>query len=269
MSSSFMDSLMLALSDSFEIPDSKLKRLSGILIDSGLSDSESDLFVVNISSMIVKYDIQFPVSISYLKEVWNTEYTTFKFTRMVADMVKGGYFRLRKMSKEDFFSDETITKTDSLVEDESDLFVSINITGKFKEIFTAINEILQSCSSITESVGLNIPSNVTSVLSKVRDSLRRDGITLSLESFTEDDLTGNVHVNLVLGNTSKYSCKDSDVLRVAKKYLSKCKSFVGVEAYIESDSELFVGLDLKKSASMSDLPTQFSNFMEDMEMNMV
>jgi hypothetical protein len=57
-------------------------------------------------------------------------------------------------------------------------------------------------------------------------------------------------------------------MRIAKKYLSKSKAFAGIEAYLEdAPGEVFVGLDLKSTASMSDIPSLMFNFIEEMELN--
>lgn len=273
MSSGFMDSLTLALSDNHKIPDSGLKKLSGILLEKGLSDSGSDLFVVSISSLVANHGVKFPVSISYMKQLWNTEYTTFKFTRMIAEMVKSGYFKLKKMDRNTFFSDLSIDKANNEEESSTGVYVSINPTKKFDDIYSSIREVLVSSGSILESFSFakGLPNNVQSAMQRAAGLLSKIDINLNVESFVQDDVLKTIHVNLVFGNTSNYTCKDSDVLRIAKKYLSKCKSYAGgIEAYMDDvPNEVFVGLDLKSSVSMSDIPSQVFGFIEEMEMNCV
>lgn len=273
MSSSFMDSLTLALSDNHKIPDSGLNKLSGILLEKGLSDSESDLFVVSISSLVANYGVVFPVSISFMKQLWNTEYTSFKFTRMIADMVKSGYFKLKKMDREAFFSDTSIDKADNEEESSTGIFVSINTTKKFDDILDSVRDVLVSSGSIQEGFSFvkGLPRNIQGVMQKASVLLSKLDIDLSVESYVQDDVLKTGHINLIFSNTSEYSCKDSDVLRIAKKYLSKCKSCAGgIEAYLEdAPGDLFVGFDVKYSVSMSDIPSQVFSFIEEMEMNCV
>lgn len=272
MSSSFMDSLTLALSDNHKIPDSGLNKLSGILLEKGLSDSESDLFVVSISSLVANHGVQFPVSLNYLKALWNTEYTTFKFTRMVADMVKSGYFKLRKLEEDSFFSDNSIDKVEDERENSTGIYVSVNTTKKFEDIYKDIKDVLVSSGSISEGFNFarGLPKNIQAVMQKASGLLAKLNINLSVESFVQDDVLKTTHVNLVFSNTSEYTCKDSDLLRIAKKYLSKSKAFAGIEAYIEdAPGEVFVGLDLKSTASMSDIPSLMFSFIEEMEVSCV
>ena len=63
--------------------------------------------------------------------------------------------------------------------------------------------------------------------------------------------------------------KDSDIYRIAKKYLMKVKAVKEVEAYKEDSKEIFLGIDFSLKEALSGLDFAIYSFMEELEMNYI
>lgn len=264
MASSFVDSLKLVLSDSLEISDSGYKSLSDILVSQGLSDTAFDSGLIQMIHLMVKNHYRFPISITFLKELWETENTSFNFVKMVGDLLKNGSISLRKVKRETFYKDNSITKSDKEDKDK-DLYVVIYGTKDFNKIFSEFERVFNNREVIQESFGSNVPKKINDILSRASSLLKNMDIGISLESYVEDSVLGVSRLNLIISRTSKYIYKDKDIQRVASRVI-KGSSVQGVESYIESDSELFLGIDLySKDVSYRDLSDKIYSFVEELE----
>ena len=127
--------------DRYEISDSDYKTLSDILITKGLSGVAFDIGLVQLIYLMVKYNKRFPISITYLKEMWGYENIPYNFVSMVGDLLKNKVVSIRKLKKDTYIKDNSITKSNS--EDlDKELFVVVYGTKDFNEIFKVFSSIL-------------------------------------------------------------------------------------------------------------------------------
>ena len=103
MRSGLLDSLKLALSDSYSIPDSEYKKLSGILLKNGLSDSGFETGLVPIICALIKRNATLPASLDYVQSIWETDNVKFNFVKMIVPMVRDKVVLLRKVKNNTFF----------------------------------------------------------------------------------------------------------------------------------------------------------------------
>lgn len=271
MISSFIDSLKLVLSDDYDIPDSEYKKLSGILLDNGLSEKSFDTGVIQLAYLMTRYSYTFPISINFLRELWERKYVSFNFISMLATLVRDGYLKLRKVKREVYINSNTITKSSS--DDlDSDIFVVVYDTDAMKSVINVLQTIVDTSEEkISEGVigyDITTPKTVRSMLDKL-DSLMKDlSISVELESFVKDDVLKTQRINTVLKDTSKYNCTDAIMQRTAKKYLSKNRQVKDIEVYQDSSDELFIGLDVD-SGNLTGIADSIKDFVEDLEVNYV
>ena len=263
MASGFIDSLKLVLSDKYDISDSDYKTLSDILISNGLSDRAFDSGLVEMIYLMIKYHHRFPISITFLRELWEYENVSFNFVKMVGDLMKNGVVSLRKVKRDTFFKSSNITKSNS--EDlDRDIYVVAYGSELFNSVFSSFEEILNKKISVHESVSM-LPKKYSDIVDRASRLLKTIGAKIEIESFIGDSALGISRLNMIISDTSKYSIKDKDVQRIAKKNIKG--SFVSdVESYKESDSEIFLGIDLdSKEVSYRGLSDSIYAFIEELE----
>ena len=265
MASGFIDSLKLVLSDKYALSDSDYQTLSDILLTKGLSDSAFDSGLVQMIYLMVKYKHSFPISLTFLKELWEYENVSFNFVGMLGSLLKNKVITLRKVKKETFLKDDSITKSNTEVMD-SDIYVVIYGSKIFNEIFYQFKEVLEKDdSSILEGVSIGIPKKVRDMIQKAGKLLKNLSVKVEVESYINDSALNSSRLNLILSQTSKYKYKDSDILRIAKKHV-KGKGVLEVESYIEDESELFLGIDLSGDESTyRDIADRIYGFVEELE----
>lgn len=263
-----MDSLKLVLSDSYNIPDSSYKKLSGILLDSGLSEDAFDSGIVQLIHIMMKNNLTFPISLNLLKSFWNSEGVAFNFVHSLTPLIVDGVIKLKKVKRDKFLSD-VVMKGNDEYEEERDLYVVVYSTDKFDSLYNSFEDVLKS-GKISEGVTFNsnIPKKIKSVFDKASKLITEFGINIREESYVNDEVTGTSKINLILSNTSEYSCNDSVIQRTAKKFIGKVGYVSGVEAYIDDTTELFLSIDLKMKEKINmDLAYGISSFVKELEVN--
>ena len=271
MRSGLLDSLKLALSDSYNIPDSEYKKLSGILLKNGLSDSGFETGLVPIICALIKRNETLPASLDYVQSIWETDNVKFNFVKMIVPMVRDRVVLLRKVKNNTFFNSQEITKRGTENVNNS-VFIVVYPTEVFTEVFNAIKSAITAGESIKEGVSLTskmIPDKVKNASIKVGNYLNKLHMGLTEESYMEDDVTQMAHINFIISDTSEYTCKDSDIYRIAKKHLMKVKAVKEVEAYKEDSKEIFLGIDFSLKEALSGLDFAIYSFMEELEMNYI
>lgn len=263
MASGFIDSLKLVLSDNYEISDSDYKALSDILLEAGLSDRAFDSGLVQLIHLMIRYNHRYPISLTFLKELWEYENISYNFVKMLGDLLREGVISLRKVKRETFFKSDNITKSNT-EELDKDIYIVIYGSQKFNSVFSKFNDILNKrSSSLHEGAGL--PKKYQDLVDKTIKLLKNISILVSVESFTSDSALGVASLSMILSQTSKYKYKDKDIQRIASKWI-KGREIKSVESYKESNSELFLGLDLINSeSSFLRLADSIYSFMEELE----
>ena len=274
MKSGLVDSLRLALSDSYNIPDSDYEKLSGILLVNDLSEDGLESGLVPIINLLIKYDIRLPISLEYLRTLWGIDYISFNFVKMIVSMVKDGVVLLRKVKREKFISSENIAKGEGELEEDKDVYVTVYPTEKFNNIFNTFYEVLTKKDNEAISEGAivsskDLPNNIKNLVFKTGTLLDKLHMKITEESYVEDEVAKTAEMNFIISDTSDYTCKDSDVLRVAKKHLLKVKSVKSVDAYIESTTEVFLGVNFSVKEASADMSNAIFKFMEELELNYV
>lgn len=262
MASSFIDSLKLVLSDSYEISDSDYKTLSDILLNKGLSDDALDSGLVQIVYLMVKNNVRFPISMAYLKELWETENVSYNFVGMISGILKSGVISLRKISKDVFFKSDNISKVDN--EDDQDLYIVVYGSPVFNEILDGFSSVLNKSSAVSEGVVFNAPKKVSDIVTKASKHLKSLGVTIDVESYTNDSALGIARLNVLLNSVSNYMCGDKVIQRIAKKYI-KGNAVKDIEAYKEDESSLFLGIDIVLGANLAGIADGIYNFIEELE----
>lgn len=263
MASGFIDSLKLVLSDKYDISDSDYKALSDILISNGLSDRAFDSGLVEMIYLMMKYHHRFPISITFLKELWEYENVSFNFVKMIGDLMKNNVVSLRKVKRDTFFKSDSITKSNS--EDlDRDIYIVVYGNDLFNSVFSSFDDILNKKSPVHESVS-TLPKKYSDMVDRTSRLLKSLGVKIEVESFVGDSTLGISRLNLIISDTSKYSLKDRDVQRTAKKHIKG--SFVSdVESYKESESEIFLGIDLdNREINYKGLSDNIYTFIEELE----
>ena len=255
MNSGFVESLKLALSDKFNLSDGSYSELSDILLKSELSDEVFDTGLIQLLSMLIRYDKNLPVNLEELNDLWSSEYLTINFSKTLIPLVKLGIIKLRKVNNNG-------TQT-----------VSVTSTEKWDDLYNRFRDILSGNMLMIEEgylSNISVDNKLSEVLNKCAKNLNELHCKLELESISSDDVLHKERMNLIVSQTSEYSCKDSDILRLAKKYISKVNTVTSVEAYIEDRDTLFVGIEFDNSKiNLSELPTALYKFVEDLEVNYV
>lgn len=267
MKSGFLDSLKLALSERFEVSDKDYKTLSDILLSKGLSSVAFEGGLVKIMDILVANGEKLPISINYLREIWEREAISSNFVSMIGSLVKGGLLSIRKVSKDVFLSSDNITKSEN--EDmDRDLFVVIYGTKTFNDVFIPFKEVLTrpNSSYVSEGVDLTaLPKLGSQLLKKASDLLKNLDIILAVESFNFDELEGSIAVNLNVKRVSDYTYSDSQLMRSAKKYLKGARS---IDIYKESKRECFLSFEFDNhldSRQMHDLSEGIFQLFKELE----
>ena len=266
MKSNFTDSIKLVLSDNYNIPDSSYKKLSGILLRSGMSESALDSGIVQLINIVIKNNLTFPISLNLLKSFWSTEGVAFNFVHTLSSLVVDDIIKLKKVKREKFLRDDIMKGNDEY--DDRDLYVVVYSTEKFDTIYKGFEEILKT-GEVSEGVSFkdNVPKKFLNVFNKASKLLNEYNVPLKIESYIYDDVTGIAKVNMILSNTSEYGCKDNVIQRVAKKYIGKVKGVVNVESFIDSPTELFLNVDLTVKEVSNDLAFAISSFVRELEVD--
>lgn len=267
MTSSFMDSIKLVLSDTYLISDSDYKKLSDIFIEAGLSESIFDSGLLELMFLSYKNQMYLPMSLDALKDLWGTEDVPIGFVKMLTHMVQTGVIRLTKVSKDKYYSDDRIRK--SVHDTDSDKIVVVRGTDSYNSIFNKFSEILDKSSElseITEGVD-SIPKGLSNVISKSCALLKKLRVNISCESYYVDDVLKIYTLCLNISNTSNYNCKDFDILRIAKKYISKNKSVKSVDSSRDSKSEVYLEIVFSSLSEINGIPNAIYSFIEELELN--
>lgn len=267
MVSSFIDSLRLVFSDKYEISDSDYVALSDILISRNLSGEAFDSGLVQIIDLMIEHDYRFPITLSFLRELWESKHITYNFVKMLSGILKNGIISLRKMKRENVIGNDNITKS-NLEDFNEDLIVVIYGSPIFNEILDEFKSILNRAEmrDITEGVSFGVPKKVKDIVVKSSKLLKNMNINIDLESFTSDDVLKSARLNLVITDTSDYVCGDSVILRTAKKHI-KGKYVKGLEAYKEDRDSIFLGIDLDTSENTYSLLSDgIYGFIEELEL---
>ena len=103
---------------------------------------------------------------------------------------------------------------------------------------------------------------------KLSKLLKEFSIGVEFESYVLDADTNVSIVNFIIKDTSKYSCSDKDVYKVFKKYLKE-KNIKEIEAYIESNHELFVGLSLNSGYKSLEIADEIYLAVKELEVDYV
>ena len=267
MTSSFIDSIKLVLSDTYLLSDSEYKKLSDIFIEAGLSESIFDSGLLELMFLSYKNQMYLPMSLDSLKDLWESQSVPVGFIKMLTQMVQTGAIKLIKMKKDKFYSDDRIRK--SVHDPDSDKIVVVRGTELYNNVFSKFTEIVDksnSLDSVTEGVS-NMPKSLVGFISKTNSYLKKMRVIVSCESYNVDEALGIHTLGLILSGTSDYTCKESDIQRIAKKYISKNNNVKSVEAHRDSKSELYLEIVLSKISNTFDLPLSVYSFIEDLELN--
>lgn len=270
------DYLKLALSDDREMTDSAYETLSVILHENHLVDCAYDSGLVQIINLFDLKGYTFPVSLAFLKNEWEKQNVSFNFIKMLGSLVKEGLFSLKKVKSENYLKSQDITMTEGEAPDVTGNYIAVYATDNMKGLMEQFRKVFHPESPVTEGASFWSGKN-----KKLADAIMRASsllnkglnITLTEESYTESTDGGHTgdRLNMIISNTSKYNCKDSDIQRLAKKYLGKLGCFMGVEAYKESDTEVFLGIDIHPGMvnTFKDIPPALYNLFDDLEVNHV
>lgn len=274
MKASFIDNFKLLFSDEYKVSDRDYKALSDTLMSRGMTEEAFNNGLVPLVKIIIDNSIKFPVSLSYLKILWEKDYSSFKFIDMLSGLIKQGYIKLIKVSKSssmDIMGRDIETDIDNelgvsndklLVVEGSDILS--NIVKEFEKFITEKKRINESA-RILEATNM-YPSYVKDFVNRLNTRyLKEFRINVSVESYVDEDIKDSL--SLIFSNTSDYTIKDKEIKKLADKYVKKVSIVNDLEAYKESSEELYLGLDLTKSKDLKPLLEPIYKFIDDLELN--
>lgn len=273
MISGLLDSLKVALSDDYNIPDSEYKKLSGIFTNKGLSDVAGSLLVLpQFINCVIKNNVVFPVTYKYLINLWKKDYSDFNFTSTILPLITNKVIKMVKATEKEY-SKDTVTKSfdDEKVNDRYLVIYSTDLlNGLVSEVSEVIKPYRVENTSISESAlpNGNVSKGVKDLYAKLSKLLKEFSIGVEFESYVLDADINVSTANFILKDTSKYSCSDKDVYKVFKKYLKE-KNIKEIEAYIESSKELFVGLSLNSGYKPLEIADEIYLAVKELEVDYV
>lgn len=273
MISGLLDSLKVALSDDYNIPDSEYKKLSGIFTNKGLSEVANDLPVLpQFINCVIKNNVVFPVTYKYLINLWKKDYSDFNFTSTILPLITNMIIKMVKATEKEY-SKDTVTKSfdDEKVNDRYLVIYSTDLLdGLISEISEVIKPYRVENTSISESAlpKGNVSKGLKDLYAKLSKLLKELSIEAEFESCVIDADTNVSTANFILKGTSKYSCNDKDVYKIFKKYLKE-KNIREIEAYIESSKELFVGLSLNSGYKPLEIADEIYLAVKELEVDYV
>lgn len=249
MNSLFVDNLKLILSDRYDISDRDYRVLSDILLSSEYSD-EVGFKILQIIYLLNVYNTRFPISLEYFKNLWGAEFSKFKFSDMLSKLIKNSVMSVRKVKEENFFKDESISKS-SYDEEGRGVYITIYSSKKFNDIQNSINSVLSGARKdiVSEGVDLGkVSREMKEFVKKLRDRLLSgNGVQPVIEYFSKDDIKKETRIDLVFKGADVNA---SSVDSLAKK-LIKGKYVVSVDAGDVQD--LSLSLVIKSGLESRDL----------------
>lgn len=265
MASAFIDSLKLVLSDNYEVSDSDCKALSDTLLKAGLSDSSSfETGFVQIVELLVQYNQGLPMSLDCLKELWSSKYIPYNFVGMISELLKLKLISLKKVKRERFYKDSRIIKSNSEIPNK-ELYVVLYGTSEFENIISAFKRVLTKPSGIIPEGAGMLPKKYQDMVSRLGRQLKVLDIGVSVESYVYDPMPDKISLSLIVSRTSKYKYTDTDIQKLATRRI-KGSGVLNVESYVESNSELFVGLEFTHSTvNISQLVSVIYSFIDELE----
>jgi len=266
--SSIKDDLEMLFSEDYQISDSNYKVLSEILLSNDVVTKAFDGGLVQLIKLLFEDNVYFPISVNTLRHYWDKKYLEFNFVKMLSSMISSGILRLRKSNKDVFLNSTTITKDLSVEDLNKEKFAVLYVTPKFTDIYDGFLGVLLDSKRVENTIteGAKIaPVKIESVIDKANDLLKNLGISISIESYMKDTSMDTEETNLIISGTSPYTIKDKDIQRMAKRVISKLDYVSSVEAYKESDSELFLSIITKVSGTYRNLHKSIFEFIKELE----
>lgn len=252
MRSSFIDSLKLAFSDDYEIPDDSYLKLSGILIKNGLTEDVFDLGLIKLIKVILRNRLEFPISINLLQKYWDVDGKAFNFVHTLVPLVKWGYIKLKRLDRDKALSNGVILG--EFERDESiDSYVVVYSTDKLDEVLSVFSEVLSQYSNeysadddeILESVNpRNLPSWANRTLDLIHQGLRNYDIDAKVyfESFIPDEAVGRAEIGIVVTGADFDQVNKGIVPRNLKKNLRQENSIGVSDGYVDGNNDLYISL---------------------------
>lgn len=249
MISGLLDSLKVALSDDYDIPDSEYNKLSGIFTNNGLSDVANDLFALpQFINCVIKNKVVFPVSYKYFLNLWKRDCSEFDFVKVLIPLLSNKIIRMVKVTDREYENDKIVKSfDDERVNGKYLVLYGTDLLDKMvSEVEPIISVYRKEDYSVNESTlpKTNTPKGLKDLYGKLSKLLKEMDIDIEFESFVLDADSDVIRVNFIISKTSKYACNDSEVYKIFKKYLKE-KNIIEIESYIEGKNELFVGLGLR------------------------
>ena len=276
MKASVIDSFKLMFSDEYKVSDRDYKALSDTLVSKGLSEEALESGMVSLVKILIDNKIDFPMTMKYFKYLWENTYTSFKFLDMLSGLIKLGYLRLIKVSKDsaknvlgnayngqEFNAEDLSDGKVIIIEGTAKLGDAVNI---FKSVMTDRRRITESYMREVNESMVDSPSYVKDFITRLTTRyLKEYKIIATLESYVDEDTKESL--SIIFKNVSDYTLKDKDIKKLADKYIKKVSMVNDLDAYKESSSELYLGLEVDKSKDYKSLLDPIYKFIGDLEIN--
>lgn len=272
MKASVVDSFKLLFSDEYKVSDRDYKVLSDTLVSKGVSEEDIDAGVASLVNVLLYNKIDFPMTLKYFKYVWENTYVSFKFLDVLANLVKLGYIKIVKVSKSNDILGSVLSNDGFDVDMDGKVLI-VQGTEKLTEVTNIFKDFINDKKRINEELLREIneatslyPSYVKDFVTKLTTRyLKEYHIKVDVESYVDEDTTESL--SLIFKDTSNYTLKDKDIKKIADKYIKKVNIVNDLDAYKESDDELYLGLELEKSKDLKVLFDPIYKFIGDLEVN--
>ena len=274
MKASVIDNFKILFSDEYKVSDRDYKVLSDTLISKGVTDEDIESGLISLVKILIEDNVYFPMTLGYLKYIWESAYTKYKFTDTLTGLVKSGYISLVKMSKDSargiLGNAIDTSDTDSITDGK---LIVVRDSDKLNSVFEVVRDFTDKVKRIEESFLRDLYESVSIYPKAIQDIavrlstryLKDLKIKVSIESYVDEEVSESL--SMIFTGTSDYSLKDKEIKKIADKYIKKLSMVKDLEVYKESSNELYLGLELDKSKDYKSLLDPIYRFISDLEIN--
>ena len=274
MKASVIDNFKLLFSDEYKVSDRDYKALSDTLISKGISEDAFENGLISLVKILIDGDIQFPMTLSFLKILWEGEFSQYKFIDMLTKLVKLGYIKLEKVSADsrmNILGRDLKTDVEDTFDVSNNKLLVVNGSDTLDSIVKEFRKFINDQKRINESIMIleathTYPSYVKDFVNRLTTRyLKEFRINVSVESYVDEGEKESL--SLIFSNTSDYTLKDKEIKKLADKYIKKVSIVNDLDTYKESEDELYLGLELTKSKDLKPLLEPVYKFIDDLEVN--
>lgn len=233
MASSFLDTLKVILSDTWEMSDSDYTKLSDIFISSGVSEFVLNSDVLQLFKVVVKSGDKFPICLDYLKSLWDSYHLPATITDTIIYLVTNNQAQVMKVTSKNTLSKYEL---EGQYDEGSPVVPVVVLSPSMQEVFNQFYYVVSQSAIIGESVvGMSIPKKISEIPLRIEKYFEGTSVQAQIESYFVDDVLGTADVSLLIYHIDTDDVPQSDCVRILNKHLSKCSGFKQADYLLEEN----------------------------------